>query len=102
MNSLPQLSPAFGGTEKIRGALIEVKTVAHYLNVERLPKKRCSRLPSQRTRTKIGALQIRVSRIERHQLQHHAVGPAKAVMSRILAAPARLVGCDHVRPSPRY
>jgi hypothetical protein len=52
--------------------------------------------------TKIGAFKIDVGRMERHQLQHHAVGPAKAVLGWILAAPARSVGCDHVRPSPRY
>jgi hypothetical protein len=47
-------------------------------------------------RTKIGAGQIGVGRIERHQLQHHAIGPAKAVLGGIFAAPARLVGCNYV------
>ena len=53
-------------------------------------------LLSNAARTKVGVRQIGVGRIERHQLQHHAIGPAKAVLGRILAAPARLVGCDHV------
>jgi hypothetical protein len=42
--------------------------------------------------TKIGAFKIGVGRVERHQLQHHAAGPAKAVLSWILepfAASAR-------------
>ena len=33
--------------------------------------------------TKIGAFKIGVGRIERHQLQHNAVGPAKAVLGWI-------------------
>jgi Bacterial regulatory helix-turn-helix protein, lysR family len=35
-----------------------------------------------------------VGRIERHQLQHHPVRPAKAVLGWILSAPTQLVSCD--------
>src|SRR5271154_177325 len=44
----------------------------------------------------IEARKVSVGRIERHQLKHDAVRPAETVLGRILAAPARPIGCDHV------
>src|SRR5271156_2023021 len=44
----------------------------------------------------VDARKIGVGRIERHQLAHHAVGPAKAVLRRIFAAATRSIGRDHI------
>src|ERR1700741_2017870 len=47
-------------------------------------------------RTLIGAGHGGIRRVQHHEVTHNAVGPAKAILCRILPAPARAVGGDHI------
>src|SRR5205807_9736002 len=49
-----------------------------------------------RAATLIDAAIVGVRRIQRQELARHAVGPAEAVLQRVLAAAARTVGVHHV------
>src|SRR5260370_24362539 len=47
-------------------------------------------------RASFGALDVGFRRIEHGQSTHHAIGPAKAILRRILAAAAAPAGVGHV------
>src|SRR5437588_10185237 len=54
-----------------------------------------------RAATLIDAAIVGVRRIQRQELARHAVGPAEAVLQRVLAAAARTVGVHQDRKSTR-